>query len=103
MSIDEIVTWTQFAIREPSHVAMGKRPRFNGVEILVPGDQVLCETSPKLTGVLNGLFVEFLVFLQSMDVRMGMMTLLCRRIELFRISGFEDDLANISNIKREIT
>jgi hypothetical protein len=40
MSIDKIVTGTQFAIGKPGHVSMGERSGFDGIELLVPGDHV---------------------------------------------------------------
>jgi len=98
MSVDKIVTSTQFAIGKPSHITMLECAGFDGIEILVPGDEVLCKPSPELSWILNRVFVEFLVLLQPVDVWSRLTFLELWRIEFFRISGFENNLASVSMI-----
>ena len=58
MSVDHVVTRTQSAVCEPSHVAMGKGAGPDSVEILVPGNEVSGELSPEFVRILDGFLVH---------------------------------------------
>ena len=58
VSVYQVVTRTQSAVCEPSHVAMGKRTRPDSVEILVPGNEFSGELSPEFVRILDGFLVH---------------------------------------------
>jgi hypothetical protein len=94
--VDQIVTGTQSAICEPSHVAMGKGAGPDRVEILVPGNEVSSEFSPEFVRILNGFLVHGLILLQSVDMRLRLVIPKMRMIKLFRIRGFNNNLSSVS-------
>jgi hypothetical protein len=71
---------------------MGEGSGPYSVEIFVPGDELASSSPPKLGGVLDRLLVHALIVLQSMNVRSGMMIEQFGMTELFRVSGFENNL-----------
>jgi hypothetical protein len=98
MSIDQIITRTQFTFSEPGHVTMCEGAGPDSFEILMPGNEIPCKSTPEFIRILNRLFVHFLIFLQPGNMRRRMTIKGFRMIKLFRISGFNNYLSKTSGL-----
>jgi len=92
MAVDQIVARTQSAIGEPGNITVGKTAGSNGSELLVPRYQVLRKLPPELGGIFDRFFVQGLIFVQTVDMRRGVMVLQLRMIEFLGIRCLKDNL-----------
>jgi hypothetical protein len=81
---------------------MRERSGSNGIEVFVPCDKITSHISPEFIGILNRVFVDFLVVFQSVDVRGGMMIENFGMRKLFCFCSFENDLDIISHVLRVV-
>ena len=92
MAVDQVVARTQSAIGEPGNITMGKTAGSNGSELLVPRYQVLRKLPPELGGIFDRFFVQGLIFVQTVDMRRGVMVLQLRMIEFLGIRCLKNNL-----------
>ena len=101
VSVDQVVTRTQSAVCEPSHVTMGKGAGPDSLEILVPGNEFSSEFSPEFVRILDGFFVHSLILLRSVDMRVGLAIPKMRMIKLFYIRSFNNNLSPLAKINEK--
>lgn len=68
MSVDTVVRSIQFTFKEPRNVTMLKAAVLDGLKVLVPGKEFMCEVTKELVRVLDRLFVHFLVVFIVVDM-----------------------------------
>jgi len=101
VSVYQVVTRTQSAVCEPSHVAMGKGAGPDSVEILVPSNEFSSEFSPEFVRILDGFLVHCLILLQSVDMRVGLVIPKMRMIKLVCIRSFNNNLSPLAKVNEK--
>jgi hypothetical protein len=62
MAVHTIEAGIQPAPQKPRIITIGKGSVVNGMKVFIPAQQFSSELGPELVGVLNGLFIQLLIF-----------------------------------------